>query len=806
MGGFLHRLFASDLMPHGACWGWEPWVVWTNVIPDAVIALSYLALSVNLIYLIRRRRELAFSGMVLMSVAFIFTCGLTHAMEVYNTWHGAFRLAGAVKAATAAASLGTAVLLARLTPKIQRAPSLDQALALDQSLTAERGGRQAAESLLVESEARFRLMLEGVQDYAIFMLDPRGLVVSWNAGAERLKGYRAEEILGRHMACFYPPDQVADGAPERSLEEARAKGVCRSQGERLRKDGSRFLAHVTIYALRNTQGQLQGFAKVTRDVTQQVEAEARLKAFNQDLEGMVQAKTQELLESQARLQGFIHHATSAIAFKGQDGRFLVVNPRMATLLGRPQEEILGRTIQELYPGPMGEALERASREQMASGQAAEQEEQWTHADGQTHSYLCQHFPLVDDTGRRWGMGILSTDITERKEADLALLQSQKLESMGLLAGGIAHDFNNLLGAILGNLGLAQMEISPMAPARGRLETIEALVVRASDLARQMLAYSGRGTFQLKTLNLNGLVREMTHLTAISISKKAVIRYALDPGLPPIQGDPSQMQQVIMNLVINASDAIGARSGTIIIGTHAASFDLEALNRSFPNQNLAPGRYVCLDVADDGCGMTPEIMSRIFDPFFTTKFTGRGLGLAAIQGIVRGHRGGIQVQSEPGRGTTFKLALPATSMAPDLPSPPEALASYRGSGTVLVVDDEQSIRAAAANILEHIGFHALHASDGLEALDLLRLHAAEVRLVIMDLTMPNLDGEEAYRAMREEGFTVPVVLSSGFNESEAVHRFLGKGLAGFLQKPYRAAELIKVVQGAIEGPETGGRPI
>jgi len=298
------------------------------------------------------------------------------------------------------------------------------------------------------------------------------------------------------------------------------------------------------------------------------------------------------------------------------------------------------------------------------------------------------------------------------------------------------------------------------------------------------------------LNLNLLVEELTHLLSISIAKKVTVRYNLDPGLPSIEADASQLQQVVMNLVINASEAIGERSGVITLSTHAVNLDEESLG-AYPGHKLAAGCHVCLEVADSGSGMTPEIMSRIFDPFFTTKFTGRGLGLAAIQGIVRGHRGGIQVRSEPGRGTTFRLVFPATSVMPETELPRELVASYRGSGTVLVVDDEESIRAMAVGILSLIGFTTIQAEDGLEALNQLRRHGPEICLVIMDLTMPHLDGEETCRAMRAEGCTVPVILSSGFNEMEAVNRFAGKGLAGFLQKPYRAQDLVKMVRGVLE---------
>ena len=796
MPEFFKRLCASDLMPHGICWGWEPWAVWTNVVPDAVIALSYLAITIVLVQIKWRRKEVRFSWIAFLAVAFIFACGLTHAMEVYNTWHGAYRLAGAVKIVTAAFSLGAAVLLVRLNAKIIKAPDLDQALALRASLHAARKDRSATQSQLEESQERLGLLIEGVQDYAIFMLDPKGVIVSWNRGAERVKGYSAEEALGRHCSCFYLEEDVAAGGPGQDLAEAEAAGACRRDGWRVRKDGTRFRANVIITALRDGQGRLKGFAKVTRDITQQAEAEARLNAFNLELEAQVQAKTRELHKREAMLYGFIRHATSPIAFKGVQGHYLMINPRMQTLLGRPQSEIIGRTVFELYPDAMGETLHANDLQLIESGRSMEIETQWTHPDGSVRDYLSQRFPLMDETGQCWGLGILATDITERKQVDHAMLQTQKLESMGLLAGGIAHDFNNILGAILGNLGLAQMEISPLAPAQRRLETMEALVTKAADLSLQMLAYSGRGKFVVRNLNLNELVEEMTQMLSISIAKKVVIRYRLDPKLGLIEADASQLQQVVMNLVINASEAIGERSGSITLSTGLASVGQEDLAKAFANQGLAPGLFVALEIADNGCGMTPETLQRIFDPFFTTKFTGRGLGLAAIQGIVRGHKGGIQVTSVPGRGTTFRLLFPATSLPAEAEAAPEEAATSQGSGTVLVVDDEETIRAMATNILVHAGFATLQAGDGMEALEVLRKHPAEVCLVVMDLTMPHQDGDEAFQAMRDEGFTMPVILNSGFSEMEAVHRFLGKGLAGFLQKPYRAADLIRMVRSAL----------
>jgi CheY-like chemotaxis protein len=289
---------------------------------------------------------------------------------------------------------------------------------------------------------------------------------------------------------------------------------------------------------------------------------------------------------------------------------------------------------------------------------------------------------------------------------------------------------------------------------------------------------------------------MTHLLAISISKKVTTRYRLDPGAPFIQADPSQLQQVIMNLVINASDAIGDRPGTITICTTTLSADLDYLGRTFQGQPLKAGTYVALEVTDDGAGMSPETQKRIFEPFFTTKFSGRGLGLSAIQGIVKGHQGGLRVYSEVGRGTTFKAIFPATAAQPEVLPHSRAVEGYRGTGTILVVDDEESIRAMSSGILSQMGFDVVLAADGMEGLLLYETHKADIRLVILDLTMPHMDGAETLAALRKRGHATPVVLTSGFNENEAVAKLQGEGLAGFLQKPYRVSTFVEVIKAAL----------
>ena len=365
-----------------------------------------------------------------------------------------------------------------------------------------------------------------------------------------------------------------------------------------------------------------------------------------------------------------------------------------------------------------------------------------------------------------------------------MLQAQKLESLGVLAGGIAHDFNNLLTAMLGNASLARLDLPGDSPAHYALGQIEKAAVRAAELCKEMLAYSGRSQLAATRVDLTMLVEDTTQLLQVSISKKCVLKLELHRPLPGILADPIQIRQIIMNLVINASDAIGERSGLIRICTGIMRADQQYLQETYFSPELAPGDYVYLEVNDNGCGMPPEVKARIFEPFYTTKFAGHGLGLSAVLGIVRSHHGAIKVYSEPGRGTTFKLLFPVVAEgSPEPERPGDSASAWRGAGLALVVDDEETVRAVAARTLESLGFTPLTAPDGNQGVRVFREHADSLRLVLLDLTMPHMNGEETYREMFRINPRVPVVLMSGFTEQDTVDRFAGKELAGFIQKPF-----------------------
>jgi PAS domain S-box-containing protein len=468
----------------------------------------------------------------------------------------------------------------------------------------------------------------------------------------------------------------------------------------------------------------------------------------------------------------------------------------------PQELLSGDTpyVSLIHP----EDLPRVSREvaeySVAGTESFQQVYRLVAKDGRTRWVDDRTSLERDATGQITHYQGILLDITDQKriEENQRRLEEQmrhvqKLESLGVLAGGIAHDFNNLLMAILGNTDLAMLQTPPESPARGNLEEIVRAAHQAADLCRQMLAYSGKGRFVIERLDLSAVVQEMAHMLQVSISKKAILRYDFPARLPAVEADATQLRQVVMNLITNASEALGDRSGVISVTTGTQVCDRTSLAGSVLGAEGAEGLYAFLEVSDTGCGMAPETVSRIFDPFFSTKFTGRGLGLAAVLGIVHGHQGVLKVQSAPGRGSTFRILFPVVAGEVRPPEPSESADGWHGSGTVLLVDDEAMIRSTTVKMLAHLGFQTLTARDGQEALDIFRANPDAVTCVLLDLTMPRMNGEEAFHELRRIRPDLRVILSSGYNQQDVTQRFAGRGPAGFIQKPYTVAQLQQVLQ-------------
>ena len=545
--------------------------------------------------------------------------------------------------------------------------------------------------------------------------------------------------------------------------------------------------------------------------------------------------------TQARLQRAFEVLSSApipCHELDSEGTIVRINEAGCRILGLREDQIVGRRVWEFV------ALEErdVSRERILRNLAGSKwlepvERNWVRPDGVRLALEIHTQQICDSTGTVIGLRTFLLDVTRRKRAEEALRKvqeslenrirertaelelanaflrremeerreaeeqrrrletqvqhTQRLESLGVLAGGIAHDFNNLLASVMGYASLAATDLPENSRARQSIERVLIAARSAADLTQQMLAYSGRGTFVLEAVNVTQLIERVARLLESTIPKKATLRLHLAEGLPCIHADASQIQQVVMNLITNAAESLVEGYGAVDVTTGVEWVGVGQRPATERGENLAPGEYVFLEVKDTGCGMDAETLNRIFDPFFTTKFTGRGLGLAAVLGIVRGHHGGIQVHSRPSEGTIFRVMFPAVAVCEsDEDEHPAALEPWTGLGTVLVVEDQAPVRDLARMILERSGLTVLTAEDGRQAVDVFTEHVDEVHAVLLDLSMPGMDGAEVLQYMTGLAPQVRVVLCSGYNEQDVNARLDGIKPAGFLRKPYHPSELME----------------
>ncbi len=647
----------------------------------------------------------------------------------------------------------------------------------------------AARQALAESERRYRLLFERMDDgFALHEVirDEQGRPCDYrflevNPAFERQTGLRANDLLGRTLREALPGT-----APEWVERYARVVETDQpDEFEHYHAPTGRYY-HVTAFRTDRDR-----FATLFLDITD------RQRAFD------------ELRRQRQVLNDIIETVQDGISVLDLDFKIRFTNSTMRRWYAAnlPLE---GRTCHEVYHNQTEPCANCPTLRCLASGRR-----ELSIVPGLPGSPVewveVYAYPMHDPvTGQITGVVEFVRDITAQRRAEeeqqrmqARMTEVQRLESLGVLAGGIAHDFNNILMAILGNAELASQDLPPHSPARVNLSEIAISARRAAELCRQMLAYAGRGRFIVETFDLNRLVGEMLGLLKTSISKRAVLNVHLEPNIPPISADPSQIRQVVMNLIINASEAIGDRSGTITVRTGVMNCDRRYLVQAAFENDLPEGLYVVLEVADTGCGMDHATLSRIFEPFFTTKFTGRGLGLSAVLGILRAHKGGIKVYSEPGKGSLFKVLLPASTAPIQSESPPALeIVGWEG-GRVLFVDDEESVRTLGARMLERMGFEVTVAADGREALEIFAQRPGEWSLVVLDLTMPQMGGEEAYRRLRELRADIPVVLASGYSSEELGARFASKGFAGFLQKPFTMVELQRAVVLALRKNRSDG---
>ncbi len=526
---------------------------------------------------------------------------------------------------------------------------------------------------------------------------------------------------------------------------------------------------------------------------------ARLERLNLNLDLEVAERIEDLRRSEARYRILFDHVPDAVLLvdadaEGSLGRIEDANEAAAAMYGYSREDLERLDIEALSAPGLGPRLEsfEARVWRLQPGETVHEELQHRRKDGSV-------FPveaigtLVNLHGRQYLLAF-ARDITERKQTEQAMLKVQRTESVGVLAGGIAHDFNNLLTAIMGQTGIALELLGDQAPGRDNLVKAQSAATKAATLTQQMLAYSGRGKFDIQPLLLNDLIRENLQFLESAIPKQVSFVQDLDENLPPVTGDPSQLQQVVMNLVINGAESIGEAPGILSIRTRRLQLE-QVDNREWPlsGNTLVPGEFVLVEVQDTGCGMTEEVRTRVFDPFFSTKPKGHGLGLSAVQGIIRAHRGGLAVQSEVGVGSTFRILLPVGYPESPARRPVPRSLAQGSRRTVLVIDDEDYMLEVVRDVLESHGHASLLALSGEQGIEMLGREPERIDLVLLDLTMPGLGGVETLRRLRKVTPGIPVVLSSGFAAEEALGQLKGLNLDGFLQKPYLAADLLRMVE-------------
>ncbi len=662
------------------------------------------------------------------------------------------------------------VLLAVLYLTIEILTSRQHLLAERASLIAEMARREKAEKDLRKREA----LLEGINTSAvdgIIVMDNAGRVAYWNSGAEKILGYSAEEIIG---------EPVHETLAPAHLQQAYKRGLVKW---RLSGEGPQgpLVGNVTEFKAMNKNGEEVDVELAVSSMA--VDNEWHAVGILRDLTQRKRAEQEYKTILQTAMDGFI--------IVNREGRFLDVNETYCAMLGYTREEMLTLRIEDVEASET--AGEIAAHIQKIYARGFDRfETRQRRKDGVIIDVEVSANPTTP--GGRERICAFQRDITERKrlererqEFEARVQHTQKLESLGVLAGGIAHDFNNILQIITITVNMLEPDIPKESPSAVCIEKLKKSVGRASALTQQMLAYSGRRSIALRPVHLGSVVDQIVHLIRSSVSKKVALRMNLSPDLPCVEADAAQIEQVIMNLVLNASEALDEEhGGTVTVSTRVLDYDENFLSANRAPYNAPPGVYVCLEVADTGCGMDDETRKKLFDPFFTTKFTGRGLGMSAVLGIMRAHKGAIVVKSAPGEGTTIRALFPPT--ADDAPALLEddceaLVAAPKGQRTVLLVDDEQDVLALGTLMLEQLGCEVFTASDGLDAVEVFKARCKEIDGVLLDMSMPHLDGLQTFHKLRDIRPDVRVILASGYAEQDIAPHLSEQGIRAFMAKPY-----------------------
>jgi PAS domain S-box-containing protein len=614
----------------------------------------------------------------------------------------------------------------------------------------------------------FKLLVQSIVDYAIYMLDPNGFVTSWNSGAERIKGFQTEEIVGKHFSTFYTDEDREAGMPQKVLDTARREGKYEGEGWRVRKDGSRFWASVVVDRINDGNGKLIGFAKITRDMTEKREAQ------------------QELIDAERRFRILVQGVTDyALFMLDPEGRVANWNPGAERIKGYTPDEIVGQHFSRFYTPEERDAgvPERALETARETGRY--EAEGWrVRKDGSPFWASVVLDAIRDDDGKLIGFAKITRDMSEKREARLRLeesreqlFRSQKMEALGQLTGGLAHDFNNLLTAILGACELALRNIDDADKVRRMLDGVRNSAQRGAGLTKQLLAFARAQPLEIRQVDLKPFFADVTTLVRPSLRSDIEVVTEISDQLWPVDVDAGALELAILNLAFNARDAM-KDGGTLKISAHNAVLE--------GTPDRLRGEHVVLCVSDTGSGMSPEVMDRVFEPFFTTKSFGEGtgLGLSQVFGFAKQIGGAVTVQSEVGKGSTFGIYLPASHGR----EAAEATTSGAGElGRVLIVEDDTFVAELAAGMFDELGFNSTVAHSAKEALD--RLAGGErPRLIFTDIVMPGgITGLEFARKVRQRFPELPILVTTGYSEQIGSDNDFP-----LLQKPYEFDALASAV--------------
>jgi len=639
---------------------------------------------------------------------------------------------------------------------------------------------------LAESEERYRALVESAPD-AIFAVDGEGTVLAVNPAAARLLGLSREAAVGGSLRDLFPSEEA-----ERRIGIMRhiygtKRQVTATYQEPYPGVGLRWF-NAILSPVFDAQGEVRCVLGVARDITEQVEAEEALRRSERRYALATAAGKVAVWDWDVRTRE-VHDVAGLMGMLGYGPDELDQLPADWEELRHPDDRAAaGAATRPVHEGAADEFAF---------------EQRLLHRDGSYRWVFTRGEAFRDECGRVVRMVGTNTDITEQKRAQderqeiaARLQQAERLESLGVLAGGVAHDFSNLLTGLLGNLSLARRRLPQASPAHPYLQRVESAASQAAELAENMLAYSGRGLMQCAPLPMSELLLEALDFAAVSLPEGVELEVRVPAGLPPVLGEAAQLRGVVLNLIGNAAEAVGPAGGAIAVEATVVEADRARLARTYVDDSLPEGPYLSVVVSDPGPGMDAETLGRVFDPFFTTKPNGRGLGLAYALGVVRAHRGAIEVRSAPGEGSVFEVLLPVAFEPAEgnlARAPASEAACTIGGGTVLLAEDEALVRAAAVGALEEAGLTVLPASNGRQALELFKERAAEIDAVLLDLAMPEADGLAVLREVRRLRPDVPVIIASAYNGDAAAARLQETGPARFLRKPYRSEELVAHVR-------------